>query len=196
MIATLSTATLSHNFATKLVSYAPRLKYDGKGGVTIDPGKSHTNALWAGVTLTITTAALWTFIAHRHRKDRNAAHRSSVSQTAAYAGPEAAREKIPFIGIVRRATGNLSFLNLGSRGKRWSRSSYKHLDVSREEMKGLGSSRNGSQIDLASQSGSRSLSRAGSRDPSPGGEQILYDRGRIPQGSTAYEPLRHQQTPG
>ncbi|KAF2179573.1 hypothetical protein K469DRAFT_798617 [Zopfia rhizophila CBS 207.26] len=210
MIATLSTAGLSHTFVTKLVSYAPKLNYDGTGRITINPGKAHIIAIWAGVTLTITIAALRTLIAHRHRKVHNAANRPSASRRAADAGPAAAREKIPFIGILRRATGDLNFLNRGGRGERWGRSSYKHISVSGEEMTGLGGSRNGSQIDLVSrsrerslassrgnsQAGSRDLSRAGSRDPSPGEVQVLYDRGRNPQGSTAYEPLRHQQVPG
>ncbi|KAF2828927.1 hypothetical protein CC86DRAFT_183260 [Ophiobolus disseminans] len=169
MIATLSTASLSHTFATKLVSYASSSKYDGKGGITIDPGRSHNNALWTGVALAITTAAIWTLVAHRHRKDRNAAHRS---------GP--ARKKMPFIGSIRRAAGSLGFLNRGS---------YKHLndDV---KMKGLGGSPNSSHPDVDS------LLRTRSRDASPGGEQVLYGRGRVPQGSTAYEPLRHRQMPG
>lgn len=172
MIATLSTAALSHTFAIKLASYTRTSRHEGKDGITIDPGKSHNNALWAGVALAITTAAFWTIIAHRHRKDRNTAHRS---------GP--AREKMPIIGAIRRATGNLGVLSRGS---------YKHIDDDVKMKTGLGGSRKESS-DSRPKSGS--LIRTGERDASPGGEQVLYDRGRIPQGNTAYEPLRHRQMP-
>lgn len=196
-IAAISTAALSHTFANKLANYSSKAKLPGTSKIVTKLGHTYLSTVWAAATFSLSAALLWSFITWRKR-----AARTKKASTKHYAANRKTSKKIPFIGVMRRATGGL----LGGKAGR-DTTSYKHFGGG-QEMVGM-SSQNSSHNDLLSHSRARSQdhsrpgsrlgsrSRAGSRGRAGSNEhgEILYDSGQILQTNTAYEPLRHHQVP-
>lgn len=185
------TAAVSHTFANNLASSLSELKPTGTGKLVARVGSYYRSTIWSATIFTFSVAFFWTSITWRARQVRSAtANRSDTSGRSS--------KRVPFIGIVRRATGDF----LG-RKKASGNQTYKHLGGVQEVI-GL-ASQDGQEIELVSRPGSLDHSRPGSRAGSRAGSRsrsgsnqsvgVLYNTSPMMEMDAAYEPLRHQEIP-
>lgn len=156
----------------------------------IHGGTYYLRSVWIGSGLALLSTIFCIISVHSKRKQRRA---SRLSKTSTHGGGYSV-DRLPLVGIVRRATSDL----LGQRTTRGP--NYKHLAPEEVELTSAShddllekskAGENPSSRMSHSRDGSNTMSR--SRDVSQGDESS-YGRGgsgRKIQDSMAYEPLRH-----
>jgi hypothetical protein len=182
-ISALATTIVSHMFVSKLVTTTANLKTSGTGKLTTEWGHLYSRTAWAYCGFSFTALLILFFILWGQRRERHKQFRTE-SQSG---------EKVPFVGVIRRATGDLF-----QRGRK-----ARYVNVEADEF-AVASSRNASQENLMprsrqtsgahSHTPSRDGSRSRSRGRSPVGE-VPSERGVVLETETAYEPMRHRTLP-
>jgi hypothetical protein len=193
MISSIANSSLSHASISKLASQAPSLPVTGIGALKVHWGTPYIRIKWVGCILSSISTLLCVIILARKLKSRTMVRLQQTKMR----GAESGSGKLPFIGVIRRATGGL----LGGKHTRNESTSYQNLAPDAFEL-------NESQTNLVPRSRdgscgkSENVSRAGSpsplasRDVLPDAAVIYDSGGRVARNSatkreTAYEPMRH-----
>ncbi|OAL48108.1 hypothetical protein IQ07DRAFT_682207 [Pyrenochaeta sp. DS3sAY3a] len=189
-ISIIATAGLSQRFVQRLQTYVPNSQSTGKGKLVIHGGTYYLRSVWIGSGLALLSTIFCIISVHAKRQHRRA---SRLSKTSTHGGGYSV-DRLPLVGIVRRATSDL----LGQRTTRGP--NYKHLAPEEVELTNAShenlvekSKAGGDPSSRMSHSRDGSNRTSRSREVSQSGES-LYGRGgsgRKMQDSTAYEPLRH-----